>query len=142
MMPKLSRALLALAALLLVSLYALPLWKIALEAPQYPEGLGMYIRVNTIQSAEEFDLTKINNLNHYIGMRAIEADEIPELRYMPWIVGALIAGGLIAAAVGRRRGLAAWLAAFALLGVVGLADFYRWGYDYGHNLDPETAIIK
>ena len=25
--------------------------------------------------------------------------------------------------------------------LAGLADFYRWGYDYGHNLDPD-AIIK
>jgi copper chaperone NosL len=25
--------------------------------------------------------------------------------------------------------------------VAGLADFYCWGYDYGHDLDPE-AILK
>ena len=30
---------------------------------------------------------------------------------------------------------------FAAGALAGLADFYRWGYDYGHNLDPE-AIIK
>src|SRR5690606_31707096 len=23
---------------------------------------------------------------------------------------------------------------------LGLFDFYRWGYDYGHNLDPKAAI--
>ena len=30
---------------------------------------------------------------------------------------------------------------FALLGAVGLWDFWRWEYDYGHNLDMEHAII-
>jgi copper chaperone NosL len=30
---------------------------------------------------------------------------------------------------------------YALLGLLGLVDFYLWGYDYGHNLDP-TAPIK
>jgi copper chaperone NosL len=30
---------------------------------------------------------------------------------------------------------------FGLGALAGLADFYRWSYDYGHNLDPH-AIIK
>ena len=140
-LPRTSRILVAAAAVLLLSVFVFPLWSIYLTAPQYPEGIGMYIRVNTIVGLTEFDLTKINNLNHYIGMKAIEPDAIPELRFMPWLFGALSAGGLIVAALGRRRGLYAWLAAFALLSIAGLADFYRWAYDYGHNLDAETAII-
>jgi hypothetical protein len=40
-----------------------------------------------------------------------------------------------------RRAILPWLVAFTVLGAVGLWDFYRWEYDYGHNLDPETAII-
>ena len=140
-MPKLSRILTAVAALLLLGLFIWPAWRISLQAPQYPEGLGMFIRINTIEGATEFDLTKINNLNHYIGMKPIVPEAIPELAYMPWIVAALVAGGLAVAALGRRRLLYAWLITFALLGAAGLADFYRWSYDYGHNLDAETAII-
>ena len=30
---------------------------------------------------------------------------------------------------------------FALLGAAGIYDFWRWSYDYGHNLDLENAII-
>jgi nitrous oxidase accessory protein len=142
LMTKTSRLLTALAALLLLALYALPVWRISLTAPQYPEGIGMYIRLNTIVGATEFDLTKINNLNHYIGMRPIIPASIPELQYMPWIVGLIIAGGLTVAALGSRKGLYIWLGAFGTLAVAGLADFYRWSYDYGHNLDAETAIIK
>jgi copper chaperone NosL len=137
-----TRILTAIAALLPVAMYFLPLWSIQLTAPQYPEGLGMYIRLGTIMGSTEFDLTKINNLNHYIGMKPIVAEAIPELKFMPWIVAAIIGAGLTVAAVGRRRLLHAWLLAFAVLGAAGLADFYRWSYDYGHNLDPETAIIK
>ena len=140
-MPKASRLLTAAAALLLLGLFVWPAWRISLQAPQYPEGIGMHIYVNTIEGATEFDLQKINSLNHYIGMRPIVPESIPELRYMPWIVAALVLGGLAVAALGRRTALHAWLVAFALLGLAGLGDFYRWSYDYGHNLDAETAII-
>lgn len=140
-MSKSSRILTAVAALLLLGLYVWPAWRISLQAPQYPEGIGMYIRINTIEGATEFDLTKINSLNRYIGMRPIVPEAIPELRYIPWIVAALMLSGLGAAATGRRKALYGWLIAFALLGAAGLADFYRWSYDYGHNLDAETAII-
>ena len=36
------------AAFAMSAAYVLPLWRIALVAPQYPEGLGMRIRVNGI----------------------------------------------------------------------------------------------
>ncbi|HUF66015.1 MAG TPA: nitrous oxide reductase accessory protein NosL [Gemmatimonadaceae bacterium] len=140
-MTRLSRFLTATAAILLIGLYFLPIWKVELVAPQYPEGLGMYIEVSDIRGFGEFDLQKINNLNHYIGMQEIDPASIPELRYLPWVLGALIAFGLVAAALGRRRLLHAWMVVLVVAAVAGLADFYRWGYDYGHNLD-DTAIIK
>jgi hypothetical protein len=135
------RLLAATAAVLLLSVFVLPLWRIDLEAPQYPEGIGMLVRVNTVEGIKPQDLQNINGLNHYIGMKEIRPDAIPELRYMPWIAAGLVLTGLVAAAVGRVGGLAAWLATFALLGVVGLYDFWRWGHDYGHDLDP-NAIIR
>jgi hypothetical protein len=141
-MTRLSRLLVGAAALLLLAVYAFPVRHVRLVAPQYPEGLGMYIHVNTVRGATETDLQNINNLNHYIGMHRIEPDAIPELRYMPWIVGALIIGGALVALAGKRKPLYAWLGAFFALGVVGLADFWRWEYDYGHHLDDATAIIK
>ncbi|MEK7402228.1 MAG: hypothetical protein AABZ80_07665, partial [Gemmatimonadota bacterium] len=139
-MPKLSRWLLVVASLLLFAMYATPLWRIHLIAPQYPEGLGMLIRLNTVTGEKEHDLNSINSLNHYIGMKPIDANAIPEMRFMPWIVLALALGGLAAAGVGRRRGVLIWLTAFTLVGVGGLADMWRWGYDYGHNLSPDAII--
>jgi len=141
-MTRISRLLVGTAALLLALLYVLPLWHVRLVAPQYPEGLGMHIHIASVQGATENDLNNINNLNHYIGMKRIENDAIPELTVMPWLVGALVAGGLLVAAAGKRRLLYTWTGGFALLGVAGLVDFWRWEYDYGHNLDLAEAIIK
>lgn len=139
---RLSRILTAVGALLLVGMYLVPLWSISLGAPQYPEGLGMKIHLTTIVGDRPTDLATINGLNHYIGMRPIEPGAIPELRWFPLIVGALIALGLVAAIAGKRRLVVVWLGGLASFGIVGLVDFWRWAYDYGHNLDAEHAIIK
>jgi copper chaperone NosL len=141
-MSRLSRVLLALASAMLLAALALPLWRVQLHAPQYPEGLGMEITARTVRGATEHDLQSINSLNHYIGMKAIEPDAIAELRVIPWLIGGLAAAGLIVAGIGRRAIIIGWLAAFGALGLAGLWDFYRWEYSYGHDLDYAHAIIK
>lgn len=142
MMSVRSRTLLAISALLLVAMYFTPIWRVFLDAPQYPEGLGMQIWINTVKGIKENDLDNINNLNHYIGMKRIIPESIPELKLMPFIVGVLIAGGLAAAAVGRRRVAQVWIGVFLVVALAGLVDFWKWEYDYGHDLDMENAIIK
>jgi copper chaperone NosL len=142
MLPFRSRLLLGAAAVLLLGMFAFPIWRVSLAAPQYPEGLGMEIRIRTITGLTPNDLGNINNLNHYIGMKRIVPEAIPELRYMPWIVGALIAVGLAGAVSGRRAIGMGFVVAFIVLAVAGMADFWWWEYDYGHNLDLENAIIK
>lgn len=139
-MSKLSRVLVAVAGLVLVLLYFTPMWRIDLGAPQYPEGLGMRIWVHQIQGATPNDLQNINGLNHYIGMAPIHPDEIAELRFMPWVVAGLIGGALLVAAVGKRALLFGFTAVYAAVAAAGLYDFWRWEYDYGHNLDPTAAI--
>jgi hypothetical protein len=130
------------AAALVTTAYFLPLWNVYLQAPQYPEGLGMRIWASTITGLKPNDLENINNLNHYIGMKRIVPDSIPELRVMPQILVGLAAFALLVAVAGRRRLAQIWLAAFLALSVAGLADFWKWEYDYGHDLDMENAIIK
>ena len=142
MMSRFSRMLTAFASLALAGLFVLPLWRVQLVAPQYPEGLGMRIGISDVRGAMPTDLDNINGLNHYIGMKHITPAAIPELRYMPWIVAGLILLGLIAASAGRRKLLLVWIGGFAVLAIAGLADFWRWEYDYGHNIDFEHAIIK
>lgn len=139
---KIPRILILLASVLMIGVYLFPLWSVRLTAPQYPEGLGMQIRINTVEGATENDLNNINNLNHYIGMKRIEPDAIPELRIMPWIVAAIIVTGLATAALARRKLVYAWTAGFLAIAIIGLIDFWKWEYDYGHHLDNEHAILK
>ncbi|MGK2961288.1 MAG: nitrous oxide reductase family maturation protein NosD, partial [Gemmatimonadaceae bacterium] len=80
-------------------------------------------------------------LNHYIGMKTIEPEEIPVLDIMPVGLAVLVVTGLIVAGFGRRWAVWTWLAGFAVAGALALYEFWRWSYDYGHNLDP-NAIIK
>jgi copper chaperone NosL len=141
-MLKLSRLLLALASVLVLAALPFSLWRIRLVAPQYPEGLGMEITARTVRGATEHDLVSINALNHYIGMKAIEPEDIPELAVMPWCIVGLGVLAALAAIVGRRAGAIAWLVGFGALGVAGLWDFWRWEYSYGHDIDLVHAIIK
>lgn len=131
-----NRVLLGVAAVGLLATLVVPLWSIGLVAPQYPEGLGMEIWAHQITG----DLRSINGLNHYIGMKEIHPEAIPELRLMPMVVMALAALGVLAAIWGRRAGLGIWVGLLLASALVGLVDFYLWGYDYGHDLDPTAAI--
>jgi len=132
-----SRVLVALAALLMISAYFVPLWQILMWAPQYPEGLEMDIWINNITG----DVKIISALNHYIGMKHIEVEMFPEFTYMIYIVGFLIGFGLLAAIINRRLMLWTFGALLVITGIAALVDFWLWGYDYGHNLDPTAAII-
>jgi copper chaperone NosL len=135
-----SRILLALAALLLVPAFWLPLWSIRIVAPQYREGLGMYIGLRDIWGHAEHDIQNINILNHYIGMKPIDPAIVDLLRIMPWAVALLMALALAVAAIGRRWAVYGWLGTFAALGTAGLLEFRSWNHDYGTNLDPMAPI--
>jgi copper chaperone NosL len=132
-----SRILIAIAALLMISAYYVPLWQILMWAPQYPEGLEMKIWISNLTG----DVKIISTLNHYIGMKHIEVGMFPEFTYMIYIVGFIIAFGLLASLVNRRFMLISFAIVMLAAGVGALVDFYLWGYDYGHNLDPTAAII-
>lgn len=126
--------------LFLIAAYFTPLWSIRLVAPQYPEGMGMYIEVNKITGHSEFDLKNINLLNHYIGMSPIIQESIPELQFMPYVLGYMIAGAFLAFVYPRRFMIYLGLVNLILVGIAGFADFWRWEYNYGHNLNPEAPI--
>lgn len=131
-----SRALLAIAALLLIPTFFLPIWRIELSAPQYPEGLAMQIWLNNLTG----DIDIINGLNHYIGMAKLSVASFPEFGFLPYIVAVFVVLGLLAALWNRFIGLSAYFLVLILAGAAALWDFYRWGYEYGHNLSPDAAI--
>lgn len=132
-----ARVLILLAALSMISAYYVPLWQILMWAPQYPEGLDMKIWIDNLTG----DVKIISALNHYIGMKHIEVSMFPEFRYMIYIVGSMIATGVLTSIINRRFMLVLFATLILAGGIAALVDFYRWGYDYGHNLDPTAPII-
>jgi copper chaperone NosL len=135
-MKPISRIMIAVAALSLLVLLFVPIWRIDLQAPQYPEGLYLQIFADRFAG----DVEKINGLNHYIGMGHIHDDMFPEFAVLPKLLMALAAFGVLAALWGKRWALFMGLVTLSLFGLWALWDMYRWGYEYGHNLDPRAAI--
>ena len=131
-----SQILIDIASLSLMGTYFLPIWRIDLFAPQYPEGLVMNIWLNKLGGQVDI----INGLNHYIGMRKISVEMFPEFQFLGYIVAFFILFGLTVAIIGKRK-LLFWYLVFTVFGgASALYDYYRWGYEYGHNLDPTAAI--
>ncbi len=131
-----TRILALLAALSLIAVIFLPLWRIELSAPQYPEGLVLTIYPDNLGG----DVDVINGLNHYIGMRTLHTSDFIEFTVLPYIIGALAAFGVLAFIINRRWFFFTWAGFFILFGIISMVDFYRWNYNYGHNLDPEAPI--
>jgi len=132
----LSRVILVLAAACLAISIIFPIWKIDLYAPQYPEGLSLLIYADNLAG----DVDIINGLNHYIGMQTLHAENFIEFTVLKYIL--LFFAGLIllTAIVGRKKLVYVVFGVFTLFSILAMADFYRWNYNYGHNLDPNAAI--
>ena len=121
-----SKIILVFASLLLILTFFFPLWYIDLEAPQYPEGIGLEIWLNKITGQKPNDLENINGLNHYIGMKEIVPDAIPELKIMPFILIGMILFGLATGILGKRTLVYVWIILFGVLAAGGVEDFYMW----------------
>jgi copper chaperone NosL len=128
------------AGVALMLMFLFPLWKITLLAPQYPKGIGMYIWVNKITGDEPSTLQNINILNHYIGMKPIEPDSIPELQYMQYIILGIAGLAFIFGLADKWKLNLFWLIILVAAGTLAIYDFYLWEYDYGHNLNEHAAI--
>ncbi len=121
---------------LVISIFV-PIWAIYLEAPQYPEGLGMFLHANKITGDYEI----INGLNHYIGMKTIHQEDFWEFKVLPYALGFFAVLAFLFAFLKKKWGLYFFTALFLLFGIAFMVDFWLWEYDYGHNLNPNAPII-
>lgn len=122
------------AALLAVSL-AVPYWQLTLYAPQYPGGLRALVYLTHVAG----DAQEISNLNHYIGMKALdEAAPVERALAIPVV----LLFGALAVVSGTRRGAWRWLLRLPLvLFPLGFfADLSAWLWYYGHSMDPAAPI--
>ncbi|GBD23848.1 hypothetical protein HRbin29_01521 [bacterium HR29] len=125
------------AAVLLGLSMLLPLWKLKLVAPQYPNGL--YLTAYGYRM--EGDIEEINRLNHYIGMKPIEPDSVWELKLFLVAMPVLIALTAAAAFLARRRLHRTLIRALLWTPpLFFLADLQYWLYEFGHDLDPKAAL--
>lgn len=123
------------AAALLAASWWLPLWKMNLAAPQYPNGLSLVAYGNRVTG----DLREINILNHYVGMEKISEVPAPEMALFPFALGALLLATLAAPFVGRTfLKLTMW--ATIAMPVITLVDLQWWLHTFGQNLDPHAPL--
>ncbi len=114
-----------------------PMWRIELNAPQYPEGLNLMIFANKLGGNVDI----INGLNHYIGMKTLHTTDFIEFTLLPYIIILFALACGATAIFGNRKWLNIVFTCFVIFGIVAMVDFWRWEYNYGHNLNPEAAII-
>lgn len=144
---KTSGIIMILGSALLLGLFYYPLWNIRLEAPQYPDPLGMDIYIAGIEGEEEFDIQNIDGINHYIGMKKIpKPQEMWEFNVFPIVIGGMAGLGILLGILGffgkiSPNWFLAWLILMTILGLLGMYDFNNWLIEYGTDLDPK-AIIK
>lgn len=132
-----SRVLLLIVSALLFGSLLFPMWRIELTAPQYPEGLLLQLYANKIGG----DVQIINGLNHYIGMKTLHTEDFVEFKILPYIFGFFGLFALAMVFAVRKKGVLLLFASFILFTIIAGVDFYRWNYEYGHNLNPNAAIV-
>lgn len=126
-------------SVLLLGLFVLPLWNITLEAPQYPEPIGMDIYITKIADMNPHDVKNINLMNHYVGMKEIP-EHMAEFDIFPPVILFMVVLGLFIGFKANYKWYLFWFILMLILGIAGMYDFYLWEYDYGHSLDPKAAI--
>ncbi len=120
--------------------YVVPIWYIEMTGRQFIEPLSIYIWVHKITGGADFDIYTINDFNHYIGMKKIKPDSIPELRYMPFVLAYMIGGALFTLLYRKLYMIILGIINIFLVGAAGLYDFYQWLHDYGTDLDKTAPL--
>ncbi|MBM6499035.1 hypothetical protein [Flavobacterium macrobrachii] len=132
----LSKVLLLIIAVFFAGSLLVPMWQIQLEAPQYPEGLVLRLHANKIGG----DVEIINGLNHYIGMATLHTENFFEFTILPYIIGGFAIISILLIFIAKRKAVLSFLLLYVTFVILAAIDFYRWNYEYGHNLDPNAAI--
>ncbi|MBS1915387.1 MAG: nitrous oxide reductase accessory protein NosL [Bacteroidetes bacterium] len=133
----LNRVLLLVCAAVLIITLKIPMWRIDLTAPQYPEGLRLFIYPDHLGG----DVQIVSGLNHYIGMKALHTEDFIEFAILPFIFIGFAFLFVCAFVVNRKWVLQTLFVLFFLFGVIAMIDFWKWEYNYGHNLNPDAPII-
>ena len=129
------------AALALLPTFTSPLYTMTMFAPQYPEGLRLFIySYKLVGGNNGQDLPEINVLNHYIGMRDLVSEEFGEFKWMPFVIGAFSLLFARTVVMGKMTHLVDSLVLYIYFGAFSLWSFGYKMWTYGHSLDPKAAV--
>lgn len=136
-----ARPLLALLVVPLVLSFFWPLWRISMEAPQYPAGLYLDVYAYTVEGGNNGQhLQEINTLNHYIGMRTLDREAMSDLDWIPFALGALCVFGLRVAAIGNVSALVDLVVMTTYISAAAFGRFIYTLYIFGHHLKPDAPV--
>lgn len=136
-----ARIVLALLTVFVGLSFTAPMWNIHMTAPQYPEGLDLYIYSYKIDGGNDGnDVQEINVLNHYIGMAPLDRTSLTDLDWMPFLFAGMIILALRTAVIGKVRSLIDLLVLTTYAGIFGFGRLYFKLYTFGHNLDPRAPV--
>ena len=83
----------------LIAVLFLPMWRIDLVAPQYPEGLMLLIYPSKLGGNVDI----INGLNHYIGMKTLHVNDFIEFTVLPYFIIFFAVSFFLVATFGKRK---------------------------------------
>ena len=126
----------ALAMGLFAASFFMPWWQFMLYAPQYPSGLSLIISLTGMGG----DVSEIDLLNHYIGMKHLAGAASMERHLAGYgVAGIAVITMALLAVSGRKLNKLVAIPAIAFP-VVFLADSFYWLYSFGHALDPHAPL--
>ncbi len=124
----------------LIGYKTMPIWKVSLEAPQYPkaafpDGIPVYFNLTDWSGK----VNEMNTINHYIGMNPMEAGAVTLRKLVPFLYLMFV---IMLIAYLFYNGPGWWLLAIvpAFLPWFYLALFSKWLYWFGHHLHPWGAF--
>ena len=137
-----SRILLLLAAATIVTSLFFPLWRMHLVAPQYSDGLDLFIYSYKIVGGGLMASTSSRLTISIITSewpRSLRRDFL-EMRWMPFVFGFITLLILRSIVFGQMGNLVDLFAVYCYFGLFSIGSFWYRLYQYGHNLDPHAAV--
>ncbi len=124
------------AALIILATFS-PIWTMKLNAPLYGKK---WLHVTLYSYKVEGDVKEVNIVNHYVGLREINPEEMIELKIAPIIFGILDILALVGVAVSSER-FEKFFWIVLVLTAIGIPAYLQyWLYNYGHDLNPKAAV--
>lgn len=112
-----------------------PYWEVTLKAPQYPDGLHVSVYINKVEG----DVSEVDLLNHYIGMKKLDEAAKFERSIALYALSLVSLFTLFFVFSGRK--IMSLFALPALAFPLGfLVDLSLWLYHFGHDLNPHAPI--